>query len=240
MFILEALDWMITIYVLAAVLPAVFLMCYIYKMDTYEKEPAYLLWSCILRGVLAALVSIILEMIGENLLGVSPVDKNSVTYTALLAFLVVAVVEEGTKYFFMGRLTWRDPNFNYLFDAIVYSAFTSLGFAAFENVKYVFSYGLGVALTRAVLAVPGHLGFSVVFGYFYGRAKLARDRGYRALSAVNIAIGYALAVFLHGFYDFCAMTDTNQSMALFIAFVVIMYVVIILLLRRESRHNRPV
>lgn len=240
MFILEALDWMIAIYVLAALLPAILLMRYIYKMDTYEKEPAYLLWGCILRGVLAALVSIILEMIGENLLGISPVDKNSVTYTALLAFFVVAVVEEGTKYFFMGRLTWHDPNFNYLFDAIVYSAFTSLGFAAFENVKYVFSYGLGVALTRAVLAVPGHLGFSVVFGYFYGRAKLAGDRGAKALSAVDIAVGYALAVFLHGFYDFCAMMNTSQSMTLFIAFVVIMYVVIILLLRRESKHNRPV
>ena len=133
MFILEALDWMIAIYVLAAILPAIFLMRYIYRMDTYEKEPAYLLWGCVLRGVLAALVSIILEMIGENLLGISPVDKNSVTYTALLAFLVVAVVEEGTKYYFMGRLTWHDPNFNYLFDAIVYSAFTSLGFDTFTG-----------------------------------------------------------------------------------------------------------
>lgn len=240
MLFIDVWNWILMIYVLAAILPAIFLMCYIYKMDTYEKEPAYLLWGCVLRGVLAALVSIILEMIGENVLGISPVDKNSITYTALLAFLVVAVVEEGTKYFFMGRLTWRDPNFNYLFDAIVYSAFTSLGFAAFENVKYVFTYGLSVALTRAVLAVPGHLGFSVVFGYFYGRAKLSYDRGHSAASVFNIIIGYALAVFLHGFYDFCAMTNTNESMAMFIAFVVIMYIVIILLLRRESRHNRPV
>ncbi|MGI5989971.1 MAG: PrsW family intramembrane metalloprotease [Lachnospiraceae bacterium] len=240
MLFVNALNWMIVVYVLAAILPAVFLMYYIYKMDTYEKEPAYLLWGCVLRGILAALVSIILELIGENVLGISPVDKNSIEYTALLAFLVVAVVEEGTKYFFMGRLTWRDPNFNYLFDGIVYSAFTSLGFAAFENVKYIFTYGLSVALTRAVLAVPGHLGFSVVFGYFYGRAKLAYDRGRNGLKVLNLIVGYVLAVFLHGFYDFCAMVNTSESMIMFIVFVVVMYIVIILLLRRESKHNRPV
>ena len=57
---------------------------------------------------------------------------------------------------------------------------------------------------------------------------------------MNIIIGYALAVFLHGFYDFCAMMNTSQSMELFIAFVVIMYIVIILLIRRQSRNNRPV
>ncbi|MGN1333783.1 MAG: hypothetical protein ACI4U1_01600 [Anaerovoracaceae bacterium] len=36
------------IYVLAAVLPAFFLLRYIYKMDTIEKEPGYLLWALLL------------------------------------------------------------------------------------------------------------------------------------------------------------------------------------------------
>ena len=39
------------IYVLAAVLPAFFLLRYIYKMDTVEKEPGYLLWALLLAGV---------------------------------------------------------------------------------------------------------------------------------------------------------------------------------------------
>ena len=34
----------LAIYVLAAVLPAFFLLRYIYRQDTIEKEPGYLLW----------------------------------------------------------------------------------------------------------------------------------------------------------------------------------------------------
>lgn len=240
MFLIGALDWMIAIYVLAAILPAIFLMAYIYKLDTYEKEPAGLLWGCVWCGVLAALVSIVFELIGQLILGYSQVDRNSVTYTAILAFFVVAAVEEGTKYFFMGRYTFHNPNFNYLFDGIVYSAFTSLGFAAFENVKYVFTYGLGVSVTRAILAVPGHLGFSVAFGFFYGRAKKQSDMGHQGRKVIDLIIGYVLAVFLHGFYDFCAMMGTEESLAMFIGFVVVMYIVIICLLKHESKKNQPV
>lgn len=228
------------IYIVAAVLPAVFLMNYIYKMDTYEKEPAGLLWSLVLSGVFAALASILLELGGQALLDFSPIDKNSKTYVILLAFLVVAAVEEGTKFFFLFRRTWRDPNFNYRFDGIVYSAFVSLGFAAFENIKYVFSYGLTVAFPRAFLAVPGHLGFAVVFGYFYGRAKYAADRGKRAGMLVNLAAGYCMAVLLHGFYDACSMIGTAFSTLLFVIFVVVMYIVIFRLIKRESWNNAPV
>ena len=224
------------IYILAALLPAIILMRYIYSKDTYEKEPASLLWSCVLNGVLAALVSIILEMIGTSIVG-SFVDQNSETYSIVTAFLVVAVVEEGTKFFFNYRRTWRDPNFNYTFDAIVYSTFTSLGFAAFENIEYVFQYGLSVALPRAVLSVPGHCGFAVVFGYFYGRAKTAELNGDTSGRTANLIAGYVSAVLLHGFYDSCAMINTATSNVLFVISVVVMYIVIIHLIRKESRDN---
>ena len=53
------------IYILAAVLPAIFLLRYIYKHDTVDKEPPGLLLSLILMGIVAALMSIVLEIIGE-------------------------------------------------------------------------------------------------------------------------------------------------------------------------------
>ena len=65
------------------------------------------------------------------------VDPGSPAYTILLAFLVVAVVEEGTKFWMLKRRTWNHPAFNYRFDGIVYAVFVSLGFAAYENTTYV-------------------------------------------------------------------------------------------------------
>ena len=175
----------LAIYVLAAVLPAFFLLRYIYRQDTIEKEPGYLLWQLLLGGVPReipledpdpALASIVLETLGSAILN-NTVDPNDPKYYIIMAFLVVAVVEEGTKLFFLKRRSWQDPNFNYMFDGLVYSVFVSLGFAAFENIKYVFNYGLSVAVPRALLAIPGHMGFAVFMGVFYGRAKLAESRG---------------------------------------------------------------
>lgn len=158
------------VYGAAALLPAIYLMRYIYRKDTVEKEPPMLLMSLLIYGVIAALISIILENIGTKVLN-SLMDQSTVGYTLVLAFAVVAVVEEGAKFAMLKRRTWNDMNFNYRFDGIVYAVFVSLGFAAFENIGYVLGYGLSVAPARALLAIPGHMCFGVFMGTFYGRAK---------------------------------------------------------------------
>ena len=84
----------LAIYVLAAVLPAVFLMRYVYRKDTVEKEPLALLASLALMGVFAALAAMVLERIGESILN-RLVSTDSRWYVILLAFLVVGAAEEG-------------------------------------------------------------------------------------------------------------------------------------------------
>lgn len=227
----------LVLYLLAAIIPAVFLLRYIYKMDRVDKESPQLLLSLLVRGVAAALVSMVLETLGENILNALIPDRNSMTYTAALAFLVVAVIEEGTKYGFCAMKTWNNPEFNSRFDGIVYMAFTSLGFAAFENILYVFNYGLSVAGPRALLSVPGHLGFSVAAGALYGRAKRCEDLGRGFLKVLCLVLSYVIAVLLHGFYDFCAMSTSRTAGIAFIVFVVAMYLIIILLIREESRND---
>jgi RsiW-degrading membrane proteinase PrsW (M82 family) len=227
----------ILLYLFAAIIPAIFLLRYIYKMDRIDKESPQLLISLLLRGVAAALVSMALEALGEGVLNALIPDQNTLTYTAALAFLVVAVIEEGTKYAFCAAKTWNSPEFNCRFDGIVYMAFTSLGFAAFENILYVFNYGLSVAGPRAILSVPGHLGFSVAAGALYGRAKQCRDLGRNGRKVLCLVLAYVLAVLLHGFYDFCAMSSSTKAGIAFIIFVIVMYIVIILLIREESRND---
>lgn len=237
--LIAPISYLMIIYVLAAILPAIFLMRYVYKQDRIEREPPWLLGKLVLLGILAALVSIVLELLGQSILDflVSPDNPN---YVILLAFLVVAAVEEGTKYFFLYRRTWRDPNFNFRYDAIVYAVFVSLGFAAFENVKYVFNYGLSVALPRAVLAIPGHMGFAVFMGIFYGRAKLRSDCGNRFSCKINLVLGYLAAVFLHGVYDTCCMSGTTRSTLVFVIFVLVMYLSVFMLIKHESKTDAPV
>lgn len=227
------------VYLFAAVLPAIFLLSYIYKEDTIEKEPASLLWALLLMGVLAALVSIVIEELIDSYL-VMVLDSKSTAYSIVSAFLGVAAVEEGTKFLLLKLRTWKDPNFNYRFDGVVYAVFVSLGFAAFENVGYVFGYGLSVSVSRAFLAIPGHMAFAVFMGAFYGRAKLCRDLGNRAGCFWNLLCAYLTAVFLHGFYDACAMIGTGTSTMVFILFVIIMYIVVYNKVKRESQTDEPI
>ena len=229
----------IAIDVLAAVLPAAFLLRYIYRKDKLEKEPRKLLFSLLFFGVAAALVSIVLESFGKSILSLL-VDENNPAYTIIFAFLVISVVEEGTKFFFLKRRTWNDPNFNYRFDGIVYAVFISLGFAAFENISYVMGYGLTVAVTRAFLAIPGHMGFAVFMGLFYGRAKRHAHSGNKKGETANLWAGYLAAVALHGFYDACALIGTVWSTGVFLAFVVVMYIVVIRMVRKQSETDLPI
>ena len=229
----------IIVYLLAAMLPALFLMRYIYRKDTIEKEPRGMLIGLAFLGVAAALVAVIFETLGTSLLS-RYLEEEDPAYTIVMAFLVVAVVEEGAKFLFLLWRTWRDPNFNYRFDGIVYAVFVSLGFAAFENVSYVMGYGLTAAGARALLAVPAHMGFAVFMGYFYARAKRCSDEGNVGGRRRNLWAGYLIAVLLHGFYDACALLGTLLSMLLFVAFVIAMYVIVIRFVKKESRTDAPV
>lgn len=227
------------IYLCAAILPAVFLMNYIYKADKIEKESPGLIISLIFCGCGAALIAIVLESLGNGILS-KFLDSGSPFYTVAWAFLVVAVVEEGAKFILLKHKTWNSPEFNYRFDGVVYAVFVSLGFAAFENIGYVFGYGLSVAIPRALLAIPAHMGFAVFMGSFYGRAKVKEAEGNIFARNANLLAGYLIAVFLHGFYDTCASFGNVLSTLLYIAFVVIMYILVYRQIRKESLLDRPI
>lgn len=224
---------------LAAVLPAIILLCYVYRQDTIEKEPPFLLFTLFLFGVLSAICASVLEGILQQLLAWL-VEPGTVLYTVLLAFFVVAMVEEGVKLLFLKLRTWEHPAFNYRFDGIIYAVFVSLGFAAYENIFYVLQYGLSVALPRALLAVPGHMSFAVFMGIFYGRAKLSENRGRERSARYRLRSAYIWPVFLHGFYDACAMIGGRLATITFFSFVALMFLLVWRSLKRESFMDVPV
>lgn len=229
---------LLQIYLTAALLPAVLLLVYIYKKDTIEKEPMGLLGMCLLMGVCAAFLAIALEVVGETGLGFSGIDQNSPIYTIILAFLIVAVAEEGAKLLFLKLKTWKNPNFDYRFDGVIYAVFVSLGFAAFENVKYVFSYGLSVALPRAFMAIPGHMSFAVLMGVFYSHAKACEKRGDPAGKMINLILAFVVPVLLHGAYDTCAMLSTEFAAASFSLVILLVYLICFLVVRAESKKDQ--
>ena len=223
------------ILIVAAVIPALLLMYFVYRSDRLEKESFHLLKSLALAGVFATLIAMLLERIGERLL-VWLVNSETM-YNLLLYFVVVAVSEEGAKYFLMKRRTWNNPEFNCQYDGVVYALFVSLGFALWENISYVLMFGFGTALIRAVTAIPGHACFGVFMGVFYGLARRAYNYGDAASSKTYRIMAVVVPTLLHGTYDYIATMGTDNGAIAFFIFVGAMFIVSFFLVRKMARSD---
>ena len=218
----------------AAVIPAIFLMLKVYQSDRLEKESRQLLWQLVKAGIFSSLIAIVEERILSYLLG-EAVEQNSAIYDVLLYFVVVAVSEESSKYWMLKRNTWRSPEFDCMFDGVVYAVFVSLGFALWENISYVLTYGLATAVIRAVTAIPGHACFGVFMGVFYAIAKKYEADGLESDSRLYRVLSVLVPVLLHGTYDYIA--STYESGWYFVAFVAALFVVSFMLVSKKAKND---
>lgn len=224
------------ILIASAVIPALLLLIYVYRLDRLEREPKGLIWSLILFGILATAVAGYFERIGIRILDLTV--SSTTLYTILLTFLIVGPAEEGSKYLLLKWRTWRNPNFNCRFDAVVYAVAVSLGFAVWENLGYVAMLGIQGALIRAVTAIPGHASFAVFMGAWYGQAKVwdragdpQRSKQYRCLAVI-------IPTVIHALYDLIAMLGGLMPLIIFFAFIAAMFITAFVMLRRLAKRDR--
>ena len=218
---------------LLAVIPSVFLLIKVYQADKVEKEPAPLLFKLFIKGLesafFAAVVEALLINFGLNtLVRLGLIEgEGSFLYHAIEAFLIVAVAEEGFKYYFLKKTTWNHPAFDYRFDAVVYAVFVSLGFATIENILYVWGSqiesgtGLQLSVYRGVLSVPAHCVFAVAMGIHYGAAKYAQGHEQFDLEEAGLRKALLVPVLMHGFFDFALMMNQPLYTGLFFVFVIL-------------------
>ena len=206
------------ILLLAALLPAIILLIRVYRLDQIEKEPRGLLLKLVLFGALSGVVASAAEAGLLYLLGLLA-PRSELAYLLLENFIAVALVEELCKRWPVRRFAWNHPAFDYRFDAVVYCVFSALGFAALENILYVTQYGLSVAVSRALLSVPGHFFFAVYMGIYLGEAKRAEREGEGFLRDRFLRESILVPVLLHGFWDFSLSVDSPWMTAAFYAFV---------------------
>jgi len=187
----------------AGLLPAVLLLLFIYRQDPIP-EPASQLKRAFSLGVMIAFpVSLVEGIVSFGIFGANS-EVDSLLDAAVMSFFVAALVEEAFKLAALWWLLRRNPHFDEHFDGIVYAVFIGLGFAALENVLYLFSNldnWLQVGLARAFLAVPGHYAFAVIMGYYYSMYHFVQRSTY---NRVMILAGPILA---HGIYDTIAFAS---------------------------------
>jgi RsiW-degrading membrane proteinase PrsW (M82 family) len=195
--------------------PVILILIYINYRDKYEKEPLSLLMKALAAGAVIVIPVIFVEMT----LGDMYKSADKITSAFYNGFVVAALTEEAFKFFAFRLLIWKNRNFNEFFDGIIYAVFISLGFAAVENVLYVFEGGHSVGVLRALTAVPAHALFGVAMGYYFGLAKFNPEK-----KSYYMSMAILIPVLLHGFYDFILMSENGLLLLLFIPYVVFMWI----------------
>ena len=191
------------IMLLAALLPPALLWLYIWKKDP-QKEPTKWLVKATLWGVAICVPVAIVELTIQGILfGGGDIEFTNLFQSTANAFLVAAIPEEAAKLFALWLVLRKNPYFDEHFDGIVYAVCVGLGFAAIENVGYVFSgeeEWVGIAVARALLSVPGHYAFAVLMGYYYALYHFVNR------SMKNAVLMFLVPMMTHGIYDAFAMS----------------------------------
>ena len=176
-----------------AILPGILISIGIFWVDKYEREAALPLVVCFGLGALATWPAVQVEIVTFQQLGP---HRHQAWATFLLAFAAISCNEELWKAVVLMVAAFPYRFFNEPLDGVVYAVLVAMGFATMENILYAYRFGFDTIIVRAFTAVPAHLVFAVVIGYFAGLAKFNPQS-----RILLLAQGFGLAVLLHGAYD---------------------------------------
>lgn len=210
-----------------ALIPVVLLLFYILRKDRRAPEPARQLVKGFLFGILSLPLSFCMSA-PFGYFGLYVDEPVTVWGSVMTAFWGAAIPEEIAKLIMLWLLLRKNRHFDEKLDGIVYAVCVSLGFAAGENLLYLFyNYDsfLTVGIMRALFAIPAHFSFGVLMGYYYSLVKF-----YPKSPAKNKAMVILAPILAHGIYDsiLFALDVTYPAVALlllvvFLAFCFLMW-----------------
>jgi len=204
------MDYNIIIYIIFGVLPSLTWLLYYLKKDAHP-EPKKMILNIFFWGVLITIPVFFVQIGLKFLLDQTTIDP--LTYSLIYWFLIISLSEEFFKYLVIRIKVINSPHLDEPVDIMIYMVVAALGFAALENVLYLFvpagqmsfnqliNRTLTIDLIRFIGATFLHTLCSAVVGYAltisFCEVKTRR---------ISLAVGILMATLLHGLYDFSIMT----------------------------------
>lgn len=199
-----------TAILLSAIAPALIILGYGIEKGrgSWANEA---LWTGFFVGAIGALLAAFIELPFQELPYLKTLPP---LVAASIKAAVAAIPEEAVKFFVLIAFVERHVDMHRLQDIVIAALGISLGFAALENIFYLFEPGdwKFTATTRALTAVPGHGIDGLVMGTLLIAARLRPDP-HKLWFAAALLIPMAL----HAAYDFplFAMDSGAQPKAAF-------------------------
>jgi RsiW-degrading membrane proteinase PrsW (M82 family) len=176
-------------------------------LDRYEKEPKLLLGAAFLWGVvIAGGGAFILNTVFG--IGIYALTGSEGAAEFGTTSIVAPIIEEGLKGLavLVVFLIFR-KEFDSVLDGVVYAAVTAMGFAAIENVLYIYRNGYlesgwaglwMLVVIRVILVGWMHPFFTAFTGIGLAIARMSRSV---LVKIIAVPTGYAIAVTAHAFHN---------------------------------------
>lgn len=198
---------------LLALVPSFLWLWYFYRKDIYDPEPLGWVIGAFVLGGLMVIPAAAIEMVLMEFWALFA-PKGSQLYLLLTFFANVGPVEEICKFVVVYFWIYRARYFNEPMDGIIYASAVALGFAAAENVIYMWRVGWEIIFLRGFLTTCAHVLFASVWGMALGHARFAP-----AHARWIIVQGVVLAALFHGAYDYTLAQ--SQIVGIFALFIVL-------------------
>lgn len=209
--------------ILVSILPGILWLFYFYRQDRYEPEPKRIVFWVFVGGMLLVIPAGGLEALGkEGLLAARGAgDLISLFY---YSFFFIGLIEEGLKFSLLWFLVRPKGVMNEPVDGIIYGITVGLGFASLENFLYTRNLGLEVGIWRGIIACLAHAAFTGWGGYFITAEGIGAD----TKPETRFALGWGVALFLHGLYNFLLFLEhPTLTLASFIMTGILIYTLLV-------------
>jgi len=176
-------------------------------LDRYEKEPKVLIGAAFLWGVVIAGGGAFILNTAFGI-GIYALTGSEGAAEFGTTSIIAPIIEEGLKglavlvVFLMFR-----KEFDSVLDGVVYAAVTAMGFAAIENVLYIYRNGYlesgweglwTLVVIRVILVGWMHPFFTAFTGIGLAIARMSRNV---LVKIIAVPTGYAIAVTAHAFHN---------------------------------------
>ncbi len=218
--------------ILFGLAPSIIWLLYFLRKDVHPEDNRQVI-KIFLYGVLVAIPAAMIQLGTFDWL--SP-WKDNIWKTIFIAIFGVALIEELVKYLVVRDKVLKSPHFDEPMDLPLYMIISALGFAAAENILIIAGadknplFAIDSLATRMALTslcrfisatflhalASGTLGIFMALSFFKTRNRKTR-----------LFVGFALAVFLHGFYNLSIMT-IEGSFRLLIPLIILANLAVIL------------
>ena len=215
---------MILLSIIAAILPMLIYLFFLWKFDKNEPEP---IKSVLYHFIYGATAAVILGLIGSLILSF-PLNLffNEDTMLLFKVIMIAPIVEELAKASLLFK-TMSHKNVDNLTDGLIYGGAIGLGFGMTENFLYFIAFGeslsilIPIILIRTLFSAVMHTISTATVGGMMSLAKYSSKNKY----AVSTIAGLLIAMFIHFAWNFSvSFSSTFIVGLLFMLLIIIIFI----------------